>query len=495
MRPVALIPVLLVIVSGCSSNTQTGVSGGGGAAGASGDAAIDAPEDVVEESASDTSIDVPADTEEDTSQDASQDVVPDATEPPSTFTPLGREPEDCPLSALLCSGWPSASDGQVWKYASRQQWNGKTFDRTYHVHVPSSLSGPAPVVVVLHGGTSSGTQMLAVSKWDDLGDPRGAEGIRWRKNTDACKAEPTEDLMPSYVSAGGASCNPPLVTYANSLAFVSVFPDGLLDGGETDELGPRHWEDGRVPSPGFDTDEEQRDDVGFIDHVIAQLLEDPDVDIDPSAVFVTGGSNGGMMTHRLACHFGDDRFPALGRVAAFQATIAEMPEGLFEGLHGREACPSQAGGRFALQLVLGTDIDTPDCTSYPCSSPTVAGDGLMPFGEAGGRHAVYSPDLGRVLAGPDTIAFWGTAIPAAMAESGSTMTDAIGFFTQRTTTTFAGSVARYESWVTTGGGHMMGASRMDFAPVGGGWAFLSSFRRDGTGTLMHVEPIWLTGSY
>ncbi len=43
-----------------------------------------------------------------------------------------------------------------------------------------------------------------------------------------------------------------------------------------------------------------------------------------------------MMTQRLACHFGDPRFAALSTVAAFHAYIATLPEGLHDGLNGRD---------------------------------------------------------------------------------------------------------------------------------------------------------------
>jgi poly(3-hydroxybutyrate) depolymerase len=278
----------------------------------------------------------------------------------------------------------------------------------------------------------------------------------------------------------------------NTRPFVTVFPDGVLDAGETSALGKRHWEDGRVPSPGFGTDAEQRDDVAFIDHVIETLVADSELDIDASAIYVTGASNGGMMTLRLVCHFGDPRHPSLSRVAAFLASIGEMPEGLLEGQHGREACPSQLKGEVGFRIVLGTGIDTPDCTTYPCNSPVVTGDGLMPFGQAGGRYNVYSPDQGRVISGPDTIAFWQSAFVAGMGNAGTTGDEKVGFFTQRSILSFAPSVAVLDTWVTDGGGHMLNATRMDFMPVGSSWAFLSSFRRENAG-LTRVEPDWVTG--
>jgi len=489
--------VLGVALFGCSSSSEDGSgasSGGtGGTAGSDSglaESGTDAGADAAQEGGSDAEPDAATDAPAD---GAPVDALPDAPEPPSTFSVVGREIEECPLSGPLCGGWPGDGDGPVYVYTSEQVWEGQTFERTFHVHVPSNLSGPAPLVVFLHGGTMSGPEGIATSKWDDFGDPRGADGIKWRKNTDACKANPTEGVGVSYEDGSGGACLPPAGTVTNELPYITVFPDGILDDGETSPLGKRHWEDGRVPSPGFGTDVENRDDVGFIDHVIGHLIADAGIDVDTSAIYVAGASNGGMMTQRLACNSGDPRFPSLARVAAFQATISELPEGLYEGRFGRDACADAVRGEFGMQIVLGTEIDTPDCDSYPCSSPTVPGDGRVPFGEAGGRHNVYSPDLGTVLAGPDTISFWQDAFDAGLGQTGTKAVDTIGFFTERTSLSYGGSEARLETWVTTGGGHMIGATRMDFAPVPSGWAFLSSFRRDASGTLTRVDPTWISG--
>lgn len=47
------------------------------------------------------------------------------------------------------------------------------------------------------------------------------------------------------------------------------------------------------------TQSAQIDDVGFLEQVVAQLKERPDV--DPSRVYAVGESNGGMMVYRLLC--------------------------------------------------------------------------------------------------------------------------------------------------------------------------------------------------
>ncbi|MBI5488621.1 MAG: hypothetical protein HY905_14905 [Deltaproteobacteria bacterium] len=433
--------------------------------------------------------------------DAGGDAIPetdaDASDdgggfPPSTFELVSRATEDCTLGALGCAGWPGPEDGPVYLFTSRETRDGASWERTFHVHVPAGAPGPLPLVVMLHGGTLSGDRTLGTANLDDIGDDRGAAGISWRPNTGDCRAEPTTGLLPSYVDGGGTRCTPPAAIYRNGQAFVSAFPDGVLDDGSSTQ---RHWEDGRIPSPGFDTPGQHRDDVGFIDHVLAVLLDDDVVDVDPGALYVLGGSNGGMMTQRVVCNAGNPAYPRLGRVAAFCAMVSTLPEGLYDGLEGRPTCPRTAGSDFGLLLMLGTDIDTPDCEAYPCDAPVVSGDGLIPYGEAGGRYHVNSPDNGRVISGPDTIELWRTALAYRAGEAGTTTTEPLGWFTTRHVTTFAGSAASFEAWVTTGGGHMLGSTREDFAPNPRAWWFLSSFRRDATGRLTRDEPTWMTGTF
>lgn len=492
----ALVSIVLLLAAGCPSGTDR--TGDGDDATTDDHVGADADSEEVDVPAADDGGDLqdavddgdPSDTPADVPSDTPADDA--GTDPPSTFERLDRVPEDCTLGALGCTGWPDAGDGPVYLFTSREHRGSASWDRTFHVHVPAGAAGPLPLVVMLHGGTGSGDQTLGSGNLDDLGDRRGAAGLGWRPNTADCRAEPTTGLLPRYQTATGDSCTPPRATYVNARMFVSAFPDGVLDDGSTTQ---RHWEDGRIPSPGFGTVEQHRDDVGFIDHVIDVLLEDDLVDVDPGAVYVVGGSNGGMMTQRLACSAGDPAYPRVGRVAAFCATVSTLPAGLYDGAEGRPACPRTAGADFGLLLLLGTDIDTPDCEVYGCDSPVVSGDGLIPFGEAGERYHVNSPDNGLVLSGPDTIAFWRAAFAARVGAPGETATEPLGWFTERRRTTFPAAVAAFETWVTTGGGHLFGSSREDFAPNARAWWFVSSFRRTAAGALERVDPAWMTGTF
>ena len=127
-------------------------------------------------------------------------------------------------------------------------------DREYIATVPSTLDGAAPLVVVLHGGFGSAEQAQDAYGWDELAESEG---------------------------------------------FVVVYPDGL---GKAWNAGG-----GCCGSSG----KNGVDDVAFIESVVSRV--ERSVEIDPARVFVTGMSNGGMMSYRLACD--TDVFAAVAPVA------------------------------------------------------------------------------------------------------------------------------------------------------------------------------------
>jgi polyhydroxybutyrate depolymerase len=69
--------------------------------------------------------------------------------------------------------------------------------------------------------------------------------------------------------------------------FIIVYPDGF----------EKHWNDGRGVQ--WQAQVENVDDVGFISALIDHLSDE--LNIDTSRIYVTGISNGGMMSHRLGC--------------------------------------------------------------------------------------------------------------------------------------------------------------------------------------------------
>ncbi len=133
-------------------------------------------------------------------------------------------------------------------------------DRKYIVHLPEGFSSDQsyPLVLALHGGHQSAEKAAKHFQWRDKADEEG---------------------------------------------FVVVFPDGLND----------HWNDARGTTK---SSEDNVDDVGFISDLIDELVLTSSV--NSSKVFVTGGSNGGFMTYRLACELSE-------KITAVAPVIATMP--------------------------------------------------------------------------------------------------------------------------------------------------------------------------
>jgi polyhydroxybutyrate depolymerase len=137
--------------------------------------------------------------------------------------------------------------------------------RTYHVYVPASLKRKKslPLVIALHGGGGSGTKMPRFHNFTEHADRNG---------------------------------------------FVIVFPDGL----------DKHWNDGRGVAK-YRAHRENIDDVGFISALIGNLIDD--YPIDAGRVYVTGASNGGMMSNRLGCELSH-------KITAIAPVIATMAENI-----------------------------------------------------------------------------------------------------------------------------------------------------------------------
>lgn len=143
---------------------------------------------------------------------------------------------------------------------------------------------------------------------------------------------------------------------ADQERFMVVCPQGVED----------HWNDGRL-AVGYRAHQEGIDDVGFLLALIDQMAADYSIDKD--RVFVTGYSNGGMMTYRLACEQPE-------AVAAIAAGIANLPADL-------DCQPSQP---IAVMILNGT------------------ADPLMPY--QGGQVGTRRNPLGQVLSTEATAEFW-----------------------------------------------------------------------------------------
>jgi polyhydroxybutyrate depolymerase len=131
--------------------------------------------------------------------------------------------------------------------------------RSYVLYEPDGLTGEVPLVIALHGrlGTGRGTEKLT-----------HFEAIAAREK------------------------------------FLLIYPDGVK----------KSWNDGR----GTPAEKEGVDDVGFIRALIDSAVRH--CSVDPTRVYVTGISNGGFMTMRLAAELSD-------RIAAVAVVAAKMDEG------------------------------------------------------------------------------------------------------------------------------------------------------------------------
>lgn len=393
------------------------------------------------------------------------------------FTFVGRERvESCPLRASACADWPST--GSVYRYESREVYGDRTHARTFYVYVPEGLQDGAAMWIQLHGGYGSGARMVA----DFGGTPLSTgEPNPWWRNTDTCQFDPYTEPF-EHRDADGTECVPAREVAQSTEPFLMVFPEGTVDAD-----GPgRHWEDGRVPSPGQGIVEQSRDDVGFVAHILATLTEETDpFTVDPERLYLTGLSNGGMMTQRVLCSLGDPAYPELERIAAFGVAIASLPEAIAFGLEGRTRCPEQWPDTVPVQYMVGDGIDT--------FGGTVTGDGRVPWGEPGEVYQQDTPGGGRVLGVPDTLAHLRSRFETSAGSPSTESSSEVGFFSTRRVFTVAGELAELEVLETDGGLHSLMSTRFDFSPTTRQWAFLSQYRRGDEG--LERNPPLVTGTY
>lgn len=115
-----------------------------------------------------------------------------------------------------------------------------------------------------------------------------------------------------------------LSSKADREGFVVVFPNGYsrLPGGKF-----ATWNAGACCGEARDR---KIDDVGFARALVAAVKQQ--LNIDSARVFATGMSNGGMMSHRLACEAADV-FRAVASVAGTDAALACAPSRPVSVLH------------------------------------------------------------------------------------------------------------------------------------------------------------------
>lgn len=165
-----------------------------------------------------------------------------------------------------------------------------------------------------------------------------------------------------FMVVGGEGTGMATLTDFSSVAdrenFIVVYPDGI----------ERRWNDGRGLTR-YRAHRQNIDDVGFISSLIDELTKE--LNIDASRVYVTGISNGGMMSHRLACELSD-------KIAAIAPVAANIGEYMAPGWSPSRPVP--------VLIINGTD------------------DPLVPWDGGDIRFGQYK--FGRVLSVADTVRFW-----------------------------------------------------------------------------------------
>ncbi len=192
-------------------------------------------------------------------------------------------------------------------------------ERTFILHVPPAArqGQPLPLLLVLHGGGGSGQKMQRFLGFDDYADARG---------------------------------------------FYVAYPDSYRSAGQR----AAHWNDGRGTEVTSGVD-----DVKFLLEMIAEIGRR--VPLDERRIYVTGASNGGMMTYRLGCE-------TAGVFAGIAPVIANVPEPIFE------TCAPAAPLHF---LAINGSADL----LVPLQGGAVCED--IRFGCAGGQVVSQAESVGR----------------------------------------------------------------------------------------------------
>ncbi len=193
--------------------------------------------------------------------------------------------------------------------------------RTYLIYIPSSYdkTRPMPLLIALHGGGGSGKHMIKLTR-------------------------------------GGFN------TLADKKGFIVVYPDGI----------EKNWNDGRsAQETGYRAHRENIDDVGFISALLDHLMEE--FNIDQKRVYVTGMSNGAMMSYRLACQLSQ-------RIAAIAPVTGNIPQNL---------CPACSPAMPTSVLAINNVLDP-----------------LMPWSDEDITDPWGMKKLGKVMPTSETIRFW-----------------------------------------------------------------------------------------
>jgi polyhydroxybutyrate depolymerase len=133
-------------------------------------------------------------------------------------------------------------------------------------------------------------------------------------------SEPTPVVFAFHGGGGNmelqADTNYNIVGKADSAGFIAVFPNGYSSF-PSGKLAT--WNAGSCCANARD---KKVDDVGFVRAIVQRLPTL--VNVDRTRIFATGMSNGGMLSHRLACEMADT-FRAIAPVAGTDGTLTCTP--------------------------------------------------------------------------------------------------------------------------------------------------------------------------
>jgi polyhydroxybutyrate depolymerase len=230
--------------------------------------------------------------------------------------------------------------------------------RTYELYVPTSYDGaPAlPLVIALHGRGGTGQGMSDLTSLSQISELEG---------------------------------------------FIVVYPNGYENS----------WADGRGETP---ADEAAINDVRFISSLIDRLSSDYKVIVQQ--VYVTGFSNGGYLTHRLACELPE-------KIAAVAPVGATLSENVYASCEPKGSVP-------VLQI-------------------NVTEDTFVPYlgGEVNGGGLALSAEV--------SVAFWANANGCLAEPSNTNLTDTVQDGTTVTISSYKGCQqnADVQLYTVIGGGH------------------------------------------
>ncbi len=185
----------------------------------------------------------------------------------TTSSPTGASVTSSTTNATGGGGGPPTCSGKTGVAGDRDyDVMVGDLDRTFRVHAPPSYdpTSPHPVVFVFHGYTETASQIEDISKMTPEADGRG---------------------------------------------YLVVYAEGINTG----------WNAGACCGSAASM---EVDDIGFVVTMLDTL--ESDYCIDERRVFSSGFSNGGMLSHRLACEL-SDRIAAIGPVAGTMAIDPCVP--------------------------------------------------------------------------------------------------------------------------------------------------------------------------